>query len=44
MGFGIDADQKNKRGHTPVDLCTNKQCKDLLLKYKDSIKDDLADK
>jgi len=44
MGYGVDANQKNKRGHTPFDLCTDKRCKDILSKYKDAIKDEISDK
>jgi len=32
MGYGIDASQKNKRGHSPIDLCTDQRCKDILSK------------
>jgi len=30
MSMGVDAECKNKRGHTPLDVCTDPSCKELL--------------
>mmetsp|Transcript_14383 Transcript_14383/g.11860 ORF Transcript_14383/g.11860 Transcript_14383/m.11860 type:complete len:91 (-) Transcript_14383:1180-1452(-) len=30
MSMGVPADAKNKRGHLPVDVCTDNVCKEVL--------------
>lgn len=30
MTLGVNAESKNKRGHTPLDVCTDTNCKELL--------------
>lgn len=36
MSLGVNGESKNKRGHTPYDVCTDNKCKELLRKYSDS--------
>jgi ankyrin repeat protein len=36
MSMGVPADAKNKRGHLPVDVCTDNTCKEVLRYYSHS--------
>jgi len=39
MSLGVNAESKNKRGHTALDVCTDNNCKELLKTYSQSTHD-----
>lgn len=44
LSLGISGESKNRRGHTPIDLCTDDSCKEILRHSIGSIYDYMNDK